>query len=122
MFPAARATISEGKKVSAIVPTEAEPRTGAPYAERAELLKALAHPVRLEIVRGLLRCGCRNVSCMEAQTGQSQPCISQHLMRLRAAGVVKAERTGNEVYYDIGNPEVAAVVAALFGDNPEDYR
>lgn len=92
------------------------------YEERAVLLKALAHPVRLKIVRGLLRCGCRNVSCMEAQTGQSQSSISQHLMRLRAAGVVKAERMGNEVYYDIGNPEVAAVVAALFGDNPEDYR
>ena len=27
---------------------------------------------------------------MEANTGQSQSCISQHLMRLKAAGVVKA--------------------------------
>ena len=92
------------------------------YEERAGLLKALAHPVRLRIVRGLLRCGCRNVSCMEAQTGQSQASISQHLMRLRAAGVVKAERMSNEVYYEIVNPEVAAVMAALFGHSLEDYR
>ena len=32
------------------------------YDEQAELLKALAHPVRLQIVHGLLRSGCRNVS------------------------------------------------------------
>ena len=54
--------------------------------------------------------------------GQSQSCISQHLMRLKAAGVVRASRSGNEVYYDIENRErVAALVALLFGDNEEDY-
>ena len=53
------------------------------YAGNAELLKALAHPLRLRLVRGLLKCGCRNVGCMEANTGQSQSCISQHLARLR---------------------------------------
>ena len=92
------------------------------YEEKAELLKALSHPVRLRIVRGLLRCGCRNVGCMEEHTGQSQSCISQHLMRLKAAGVVKAERLGNEVYYEIADREVAAIVSALFGDREEDYR
>ena len=61
---------------------------GVPYEEKAELLKALSHPLRLRIVRGLLKNGCRNVGCMEEHTGQSQSCISQHLMRLKAAGVV----------------------------------
>ena len=63
------------------------------YCARAELLKALAHPLRLRIVRSLLKCGCRRVSCIEEATGQSQSCISQHLMRLKAAGIVRAERT-----------------------------
>ena len=92
------------------------------YEGRAALLKALAHPVRLKIVRGLLVCGCRNVGCMEANLGQSQSCISQHLMRLKAAGVVKSARSGNEVYYEIANPEVAAVIAALFGDREGEYQ
>ncbi len=92
------------------------------YEEKAELLKALSHPLRLRIVRGLLRSGCRNVSCMEANCGQSQSCISQHLARLKAAGVVKAARSGNEVYYEIADRQVAAVVAALFGDREEEYR
>lgn len=89
------------------------------YGEKAELLKALAHPLRLRIVRGLLACGCRNVGCMEANTGKSQSCISQHLMRLKAAGVVKSARSGNEVYYEIADPKVAAIVAALFGEEED---
>ena len=93
-----------------------------PYEEKAELLKALSHPVRLRIVRGLLKSGCHNVSCMEEQTGQSQSCISQHLARLKAAGVVKAMRAGNEVYYEIADREVAGVIAALFEERKEEYH
>ena len=73
------------------------------YEERASLLKALSNPLRLRIVHGLLTAGCRNVSCMEAATGMSQSCISQHLQKLRAAGVVTAERAGNEVYYQVAS-------------------
>ena len=87
------------------------------YAGNAELLKALAHPLRLRLVRGLLKCGCRNVGCMEGKTGQSQSCISQHLARLKAAGVVKAARAGNEVYYELADPRAAAVIAALFEED-----
>ncbi len=92
------------------------------YEEKAQFLKALSHPLRLQIVRGLLKNGCHNVGCMEASMGQSQSCISQHLARLKAAGVVKASRSGNEVYYDVEDRErVAALVALLFGDSEEDY-
>lgn len=92
------------------------------YTQKAELLKALAHPLRLCIVHSLLREGCRRVSCMEEHTGQSQSCISQHLMRLKAAGIVKSVRTGNEVYYEIADRRVAAVVAALFEEREEEYQ
>ena len=92
------------------------------YQEKTELLKALSHPLRLQIVRGLLVGGCRNVRCMEEGTGQSQSTISQHLMRLKAAGVVKCQRSGNEMYYEVADLDAAAVVAALFGDEAGDYR
>lgn len=92
------------------------------YAEKAELLKALAHPLRLCIVHSLLKNGCRRVSCIEEHTGQSQSCISQHLTRLKAAGVVRSERSGNEVYYEIADRRVAAVVAALFDEREEEYQ
>lgn len=84
------------------------------YRAEAELLKALAHPVRLEIVHNLLCCGCRNVGCMVTHTGQSQSCVSQNLARLKAAGIVKAERSGNEVYYEIDDPRIPGLLLALF--------
>lgn len=91
------------------------------YERQAELLKALAHPVRLRIVHGLLGTGCHNVRCMEERIGISQSCISQHLQKLRAAGVVAAERCGNEVYYRAASREVAVLVAALMGEEAERY-
>ena len=91
------------------------------YGQQAELLKALAHPVRLQIVHGLLQVGCRNVRCMELQTGMSQSSISQHLQRLRTAGVVAADRIGNEVHYRAASHQVADLVAALTGEEAENY-
>ena len=91
------------------------------YEERANLLKALAHPVRLQIVHSLLTSGCHNVTCMERGTGMSQSCISQHLQKLRAAGVVEPRRFGNEVYYRAASEEVAKLVAALTGEEAAAY-
>ena len=91
------------------------------YAERAALLKALAHPLRLQLLHGLLHTGCHNVGCMEHLTGVSQSCISQHLQKLRAANVVTAERSGNEVYYQVASREVASLVADLLGEEADSY-
>lgn len=91
------------------------------YEKQSELLKALAHPVRLRIVHNLLTVGCRNVRCMEAYIGMSQSSISQHLQRLRAAGVVVAERSGNEVYYRAASRQVAVLIAALMEEEGAAY-
>ena len=91
------------------------------YEGCAALLKALSHPVRLRIVHGLLTMGCRNVSCLERSIGTSQSCISQHLQKLRAAGAVSAERSGNEVSYHAASPRVARLVADLMEEEAEIY-
>lgn len=92
----------------------------AMYQRQAEVLKALAHPVRLRIVRGLLECGCRNVSCMERATGQSQSAISQHLNKLKSAGVLACARSGNEVYYQVADRRVETIIQALFEGEEAD--
>ena len=91
------------------------------YEEQAELLKALAHPLRLRIIHSLLQSGCRNVSCMEQHTGVSQSCVSQHLQKLRAAGVVTSERQGNEVFYRVASRAAAEVLASLFRETEESH-
>lgn len=68
----------------------------------AELLKALAHPRRLEILQ-LLRHEPMNVSQMQEMLSLPQANLSQHLQILREAGVVKTERSGKEVRYSLAH-------------------
>ena len=73
--------------------------------ETAELFKALAHPVRLQIL-AILRGGEECVCHMEATLRLRQAYISQHLAVLREAGLVSVRREGWNVYYQATRPEV----------------
>jgi DNA-binding transcriptional ArsR family regulator len=70
------------------------------YESLAEKLKVLGHPVRLCIVNGLTKKGCRVKQICET-LGIPQPVISLHLSKLRAAGIVTGERQGNHVCYHV---------------------
>lgn len=82
--------------------------------ELAELLKAIAHPVRLCIVRRLTENGGCNVSHMQSCMELPQSTISQHLQKLRAAGIIAGARNGLEVHYEIADQRIAQVVRVLF--------
>jgi DNA-binding transcriptional ArsR family regulator len=84
------------------------------YQEAAEMLKALAHPVRLCIVRGLLDKKQCNVTYMQECLELPQSTVSQHLQKLRSLGIVEAERSGLEVNYQLANDRVIKLVRHLF--------
>ena len=74
----------------------------------ADLLRALASPHRLAIVReldGRARCVHELVDAL----GVSQPLVSQHLRVLRASHVVRAERRGREIAYSLTDEHVAHI-------------
>jgi DNA-binding transcriptional ArsR family regulator len=81
---------------------------------KAELLKAIAHPVRLCIVRGLLEQGECNVNKIQACLQLPQSTISQHLSKLRDIGIIKGNRHGVEIFYQVVNEDLKKVVKALF--------
>jgi DNA-binding transcriptional ArsR family regulator len=83
------------------------------YFEMAEKLKAIAHPVRLCIVRRLSEEGQCNVSCMLEKLQIHQPTLSHHLMLLRTSGIIEGTRQGNEIYYSIKDARIAALARAL---------
>jgi DNA-binding transcriptional ArsR family regulator len=79
------------------------------YAPAAELLKALAHPLRLQVL--VLLCeGPRCVHELVEATGVAQPLVSQHLRVLRAASVLSAERRGREMAYSIVDDHLVHIV------------
>lgn len=84
------------------------------YKDTAEFLKVLAHPVRLCIVKGLLEKGSCNVSHMQWCLELPQSTISQHLQKLRTAGLVKGERNGLEISYSIADDRISKLIKALF--------
>lgn len=75
----------------------------------SELLKALAAPVRLGVVRELAS-GDRRVHELVAALGVSQPLVSQHLRVLRASRIVTARRRAREVEYSLADEHVAHIV------------
>lgn len=86
------------------------------YAETAELLKALAHPVRLCIVRGLMQKENCNVTYMQECLELPQSTVSQHLQKLRSLGIVETERSGLEVRYRLAHGKVRDLVQLFFGE------
>jgi ArsR family transcriptional regulator len=83
-----------------------------PFEEAADVLRALAHPVRLRIV-DLLASGELCVKGLEELLGVSQSSVSQHLSRLRYAGLIESERRGHLVCYRLAGPAAAAILRAV---------
>lgn len=72
---------------------------------QAEFCKSLASPKRLRIVEEL-KLGPCSVGELGNRLGLKQSSTSQLLAILRKAGVIRAERHGNTVYYSLSNPRV----------------
>lgn len=82
--------------------------------DAAEMLKAIAHPVRLCVVRRLWRMGTCNVTYMQGCMEVPQSTISQQLGKLRQAGIIEGERQGLEVWYSLKDDRVRRILEVLF--------
>ena len=75
-------------------------QTKAKFELRASILKAMAHPTRLFIIEELSRqerCVCELTEMIGADTST----VSKHLTVLKNAGIVKDEKRGTMVYYQL---------------------
>lgn len=84
------------------------------YEQDAELFKAMGHPVRLCILRGLLDTRGCNVSHIQECLELPQSTVSQHLQKLKAAGLIEGHRSGTEITYTVVNPKVMAIISLLY--------
>ncbi len=81
--------------------------------EKAELLRTISHPVRLCILTKLLYEGSSNVTGLQNCLDVPQSTVSQHLSKLRSAGVVKKTRNGLEINYRVVNDDVTKILKIL---------
>lgn len=79
------------------------------FAKEANVLRTLAHPVRLAILEHLRhRSAC--VCHLTRALGRPQAHVSQQLAILRDAGLIEGQRDGAFIYYKLCDCSVLAVV------------
>ena len=80
----------------------------------AESLRLLADPTRIKVLWALLQ-GESSVACLAELAGAAPTAVSQHLAKLRLAGLVKGRREGTFVYYSAADQHVQGLLnQALF--------
>jgi len=87
----------------------------------ADLIKALAHPTRLQIVMELLK-GTKCVTDIHEILPASQANISQHLTVLRHAGLVDFAQDGSQRCYYVTRPKLASSVIGLLEEGEPAIR
>jgi DNA-binding transcriptional ArsR family regulator len=85
-------------------------KTGDP---RVALLKELSDPLRLRVVDRLGHAGPATVSRLAAELGVSLPQLSNHLRRLRDAGLVSVRRSGRQAIYELADPGLQQLLPLL---------
>ncbi len=78
----------------------------------AFLAKSLSDENRLRILLCISN-GKKSVSCIVEELNLSQPLVSHHLKELRMALLVKVERSGPFVYYEIADTRIIEILEKL---------
>lgn len=92
------------------------------YEDRAEILKALAHPTRLIMIETMCDEGEICVGDLVEMVGCDQSTISKHLVVLKAAGLVEHKKQGQRMLYRLALPKVAELLDCVEGVIEEKFK
>ncbi len=85
------------------------------------ILAATSDPVRLEIIFLLDHGDKMNVGQISSRFRLSRPAISHHLKVLKDAGVVRSEKSGQEIFYWLNFERVVLALRALADKIERNY-
>ncbi len=92
-------------------------------SQATNVLKAIGNQRRLQIVHLLIDGKEKSVSEIESFVPDlSQSALSQHLGRLRQAGIVKTRRSSQTIFYSIEDQNVIRILRLLKHIYAEDFR
>lgn len=77
-----------------------------------KILSSFSNKTRLQLLLCLAK-GEKNVTQLIGNCGLSQSAVSQHLEKLRNAGIVKTKRDGKEIIYSLTYPQAARLSSEL---------
>jgi DNA-binding transcriptional ArsR family regulator len=79
------------------------------FVRGAEILSLLADRTRLALLHTLTS-GEADVSTLTARVGAARPAVSQHLAKLRIAGLVSSRKEGRRVIYALSDGHLRRLV------------
>ena len=82
------------------------------FAQAAECLKTLAHPVRLRMVQLLLN-GRYTVGELAKDCEVPDNVASEHLRLMQRCGFFTSEREGRKVYYQVAEPHLQDIMSCI---------
>ncbi|MHC3473074.1 ArsR/SmtB family transcription factor [Streptomyces sp. 7R007] len=83
-------------------------------AEAAAAFGLLASSARLHIMWALAQ-GESDVTRLADRVGGALPAVSQHLAKLKLAGLVRSRREGRRQVYYVDDPDIVTVVRVMVG-------
>jgi len=83
----------------------------------AEILRAIAHPIRLSVIE-LLAGSEMSVSEIVEALGQRQAAVSHQLNLMKDKGILVSRRDGTKVYYRLDNPNIVKVLQCVQSHYP----
>ena len=93
-------------------------------AFKADFFRALAHPIRIQILETLGE-GDRSVQELQAALALDQPVVSQQLAVLRAKNIVTSRKVGTTVRYALSDPlitKLLSVAREIFNNHLVDSQ
>lgn len=81
---------------------------------RSNILKALAHPIRIILISALSRDD-KSVGELNALVNVDQSTVSRHLAQLKKAGIVTERRDGNRIIHRLACPCILNAIDCTLG-------
>lgn len=79
----------------------------------SNIIRAIAHPVRLSIIKFIAEKGSTNVNRIYNSLKLEQSITSQHLRILRSAELVETNREGKFIFYKVNHAKIAKLNICL---------
>lgn len=97
------------------------PLTSADAVQLADRLKALADPMRLQLLSLVMACDTACICDLTDPVGLSQPTVSHHMKVLVDAGLLTREKRGRWAHYSVV-PDAFAQIATVLAEPKAGLR
>ena len=82
----------------------------------ASLLKSVAHPIRIKVIRLIFENESLSVSQIHTLLNIDQPVVSLHLGILKKHGVINSKKEGKNSFYYIVNRSIIQIIEIISND------